>query len=112
MGNYRGEVSGEALNPAQLVREGRKLPGRDNWVIDQGGLLGEEKGPRPLPSRSSHLCGLRALDKEIGAKDLEDVGFPWIDDNRFCCYWVQLGPRRQGRNDACFYPGKVPVTHP
>lgn len=61
--------------------------------------MGTER-PKAFPGRSSHFCGLRALDKEIGAKDLGDLGFPWMDDNRFCCYWVWLGPHGQHRNDV------------
>lgn len=46
------------------------------------------------------------MDKGIRMKDFEDMGFPWMDDNKFCCNWVQLGPHGQGRNDASFYCGK------
>lgn len=34
VGKGGGKLGGEALNPAWLEREGRKLPRRHNWMTD------------------------------------------------------------------------------
>lgn len=111
MGTHPSELSGGALSSARLGREGTKLPGRDNWVINYEQDQGRSRAPRSLPCRPSHSYGLRAMGKWVELKALGDVGFPGMDDNRFWWHWVWLGPHVQGRNDASSYSGEVWMTH-